>query len=80
MILASKPKQLANVLIKILGLSVLIHSIPGIIAALSNFGRAGTAGSLDACSLSSVLMAVVGFLLISNSRTVTERLFKNEPE
>ncbi len=75
-----KPTQLANVLIRILGLSVLIHSIPGIISALANFGRAGMVGGVEAYSLSSILMAVVGFLLISNSRTVTERLFKNEPE
>ncbi len=75
-----KPTQLASVLIKILGLSVLIHSIPGLITALANFGRAGTVGSVEAYPLSSIRMAVVGLLLVSNSRTVTERMFKNEPE
>ena len=66
-----RSKQLANVLIKILGLSVLVHSIPGVLGVWY--------GSLFN-SLQQVIMPVLGIWLIVKSRDIAEFLFKNEED
>jgi hypothetical protein len=78
-----KSKQLANVLIKILGLSVVVHSIPAILPGLYNMARSSRIGSpLDfwLYPVSSVVLAALGICLIVKSRVVAEFLFKNEDE
>jgi hypothetical protein len=78
-----KSKQLANVLIKILGLSVAIHSIPGVITGLYNVARvrsAGGPGDYWFYPLSSLVLAAIGIYLVVKSRAVTEFLFKNDEE
>ena len=78
-----KTKQLANVLIKVLGLSMLIHGISGVILPLLNVllvngGRSGS-GSLN-YALSSMIVPVIGICLIVKSRCLADWLFKNEDE
>jgi hypothetical protein len=90
-----KPKQLANVLIKILGLSICIHGFPAFIAAVISAGaalvhamqnghQAGTAIPYWAYSLTYLIQSVVevgaGVFLIIRSRWVTDKLFKDEAE
>ena len=66
-----KSKQLANVLIKILGLSMLVHDIPGFLTvaymSLANF-------------LVLAVSAALGVFLIVKSRDIAEFLFKNEAD
>ena len=66
-----KSKQLANVLIKIVGLSMVVHDIPGFLTVpymtVPNF----------------LIMAVsvaLGIFLIVKSRDITAFLFKNEDD
>ncbi len=78
-----KTKQLANVLIKILGLSVVVHSIPGIITAIYNAVRArpfGMAGESWFYLFPLLLLTAIGFYLVIQSRQVTGFLFKDEEE
>ncbi len=78
-----KSKQLANVLIKILGLSVVVHSIPAIITGLFNIARAsgrGWPGDYWFYPVSSVVLLALGVYLVAKSRCVTEFLFKGEDE
>jgi Mg2+ and Co2+ transporter CorA len=78
-----KSKQLANVLIKILGLSVVIHSIPTIITGLFNMMRVrgiGMPGESWLYPVSSVVLLALGIFLILQSRCVTDLLFKNDDE
>ncbi len=91
-----KPKQLANVLIRILGLSLIIHGIPALIAVLTSglvlliqAMHDGNANSVNHVSymsysmiywLSPVAEFALGFYLIARSRQLTERLFKDEAE
>lgn len=78
-----KTKQLANVLIKILGLSVLVHSIPTIITGLFNIVRArgvGSPGDYWFYPVSSVVLAAIGIYLIVKSQDVAAFLFKGENE
>jgi len=78
-----KTKQLANILIKILGLSVFVESIPGIITGLYNAVRirpAGGPGDFWFYPVSSLVLAAIGIYLIIQSRPVTALLFKSEDE
>jgi Mg2+ and Co2+ transporter CorA len=78
-----KSKQLANVLIKILGLSVVIHSVPNIITGLFNMMRTrggGLPGENWFYPVSSVVLLALGIFLILKSRCVTDLLFKNDDE
>jgi hypothetical protein len=78
-----KTKQLANILIKILGLSAFVHSIPGIITGLYNAARArgvGSPGDWWFFPVSSLLLAAIGIYLIVQSRQVTALLFKSDDE
>jgi hypothetical protein len=88
-----KTKQLANLLIKILGLSVVIHSIPGIISGSYDAVRIGLAmqtgvheanygGQMNywVYPFTSLILAAIGIYLIAQSRHVTGLLFKGDDE
>jgi hypothetical protein len=66
-----KSKQLANVLIKILGLSILVESIPAVVTGLF---RSGT------IFVSLLVSVALGICLILKSRDVAGFLFKDEEE
>jgi hypothetical protein len=86
------PKQLANVLIKILGLSLIAHGIPGLINGV--FGWLEFSYDNHAPLFSDMtgnprywmivfldlIPFVVGALLVIRSRWVTGKLFKDEAE
>jgi hypothetical protein len=87
-----KPKQLANVLIRILGLSMIAHGVPGLINSL--FGWIQYASDNHASLLSNtsrdshywmvvlydLYPFVIGVALIFGSRCLVEKLFKDEVE
>jgi len=76
-------KQLANVLIKILGLSVIVHNLSTLIGGLLTImqaSRAGMAGGGSFFLLTSVLTVFVGIFLIVKSRAIAEFLLKAEDE
>ena len=88
-------KQLANVLIKILGLSIGIHAFPAfilaviaageaLIHAMQNVHPAGAAFPSWTYSLSYLIQSAIEFaagaFLIIRSRWIAEILFKNEAE
>jgi len=79
-----KTKQLANILIKILGLSVLVHSIPSIISGLVQILQVRSMSSqIDfywIYPFSAVLQIALGIYLVLKSRDVAACLFKNEDE
>jgi len=66
-----KSKQLANVLIKILGLSILVHDAPGFITVLF---------SPPANALVLAVSAALGVFLMVKSRDIAEFLFKTDDE
>ena len=81
-----KPKQLANVLIKILGLSMCAHSIVpilnglfGVLSAPPTYGSSYRSGFWYYL-ITGVIPAIIGIFLIVQSRLVTEKLFKDEVE
>ena len=65
-----KTKQLANVLIKVLGLSIFIRSIADSIMVLFH----------QAFPISSLVLVAIGIYLIIQSRQVTALLFKDDSE
>jgi hypothetical protein len=76
-----RSKQLANVLIKILGLSILVHAIPSFVTGLLEIMRMMRLDfSPLAVLFSPVVLAVLGIVLIVRSRDIAEFLFKNEGE
>ncbi len=88
-----KTKQLAYILIKILGLSVFIHAIPGIISGAYDAVRIGMAmqagmheGNYGGQTnywvypFSSLVLAAIGIYLIVQSRQVIGLLFKSDDE
>ena len=81
-----KSKQLANVLIKILGLSVCLHAIPGFVSGflrglLSYSERPNSVSSHEwVYAVGSAVYMVAGIMLIVCSRCVAEILFKREDE
>jgi hypothetical protein len=91
-----KPKQLANVLTKILGLSLCAHSIPAILGVmvsgiylLVQAMHDGSSNSMNGYSyighttaywLSPVVEFAIGIYLIVRSRQLVEKLFKDEAE
>jgi len=80
-----KTKQLANILIKILGLSVIVHGIPSIITGflpmLQAIGRSSSSGGFYwLYPFSSVILVVIGIYLVVKSRDVAAFLFKDEDE
>ena len=78
-----KSKQLANVLIKILGLSVVVHGIPSVFTGLMSLLQVSDLGSRNyywLYPLSSVVLVVIGIALIVRSRDIAAFLFKDENE
>jgi hypothetical protein len=83
-----KTKQLANILIKIVGLSVIAHGIPSVLSGFVTMIQAvGRAGNYNYASnylwlypLSSLVAMAVGIYLIVKSREVTALLFKDEAD
>jgi hypothetical protein len=78
-----KTKRLANVLIKILGLSVIVHGVPTIIMSFISAlpaARAGAGFGSWIYPLSSVAVAVIGVALIIQSQAITDLLFKGDDE
>ncbi len=84
-----KPKQLANVLIKILGLSVVVRAVPTLIDGIVNLAVAIRGGPPRVVTMSgaywsyaatNVFLIIIGIFLISNSRKIAEFLFKGEDE
>jgi ABC-type nickel/cobalt efflux system permease component RcnA len=81
-----KSKQLANVLIKIIGLYVCLCAIPGLVSgvlAIFAFHLGGTSErwfSVFSYSIGDAVQVVVGIFLIIKSRKLAEFWFKNEDE
>jgi len=91
-----KPRQLANVLIKILGISLILHAIPGFLTGVfvELFGFwLGLAGSPTksstsgvslayplASGLSAIIVLVIAIILIAWSRKIAGFLFKDEDD
>jgi hypothetical protein len=82
-----KSKQLANVLIKILGLSVCLHGIPSFVSGfIIGFFSLGVVGGSTAAGRSWAYVAAaavelaIGIFFIVRSRYVAERLFRSEDE
>jgi hypothetical protein len=80
-----KPKQLANVLIKILGLSLCAHGItPAIVSVVSLWQMSGAGYALGKNILPTLLMGLIpigiGIYLILQGRPLAEKLFKEEEE
>ncbi len=86
-----KSKQLANVLIKILGLSVCIHGIPnfvtgfvrGFLSELASSGatRMSTGSSASSAYVIGALVELaLGIVLIVKSKALAELLLKREDE
>ena len=78
-----KTKQLANVLIKILGLSVCVHSVPGVISGLFSVARAKgghVPGEYWFYPLPSLVSLAIGVYLIAMSWKVAAFLFKGEED
>lgn len=85
-----KPKQLASVLIKILGLSLIAHGIPGFINGIINwlqfFGDNPMPGGMGRYShywlivVLDLIPFAVGICLIACSRRFTDKLFQDEAE
>jgi hypothetical protein len=77
-------KELANVLCKLLGLSVCVHTIVPIITLLfdlmSDQGGFGSGARHNAFAVSTVLTVAVGVVLIVKSRGITDLLFKRDAQ
>jgi len=83
-----KPKQLANVLIRILGLSMIVEGLPSLINKFINwlqlaadnrtYAYNGGNSHLTILVLYGLLPIAVGIFLLLKSRWVTEKLFKDE--
>ncbi len=77
-----KMTQLANVLIKILGLSVSIHAVPQVLNGLFNLtlsdGRGMPHGVYWFLPVPSIVLLVGGLCLIVKSRCIAEYLFRGE--
>lgn len=77
-----KKKQLADVLIKILGLSVVIHAIPLFLSGLFTIMQMprGSGGNYWYYLVGSVVTLVIGIYLVFQSRVVAEYLFEGDDE
>lgn len=82
-----KSKELANVLIKILGLSVCIHAIPtfvsGILYSLTSFQLSQASYALTrvfSYATTAIVEVAAGFVLIVLSRKIADLLFKSDEE
>jgi hypothetical protein len=73
-------KQLANVLVKILGLSLCTQGVLHIVSVIINsiVTVATRSSVLLLNSLSGLILCAVGVLLIVQSRRICDKLFKDE--
>jgi hypothetical protein len=73
-------KQLANVLVKILGLSLCTQGVLHIVSVIINsiVTVATRSSVLLLNSLSGLILGAVGVLLIVQSRRICDKLFKDE--
>ena len=80
-----KTKQLANVLIKILGISQIVELVSNSpvlassIATLVNVNQTGLPSTIY-YGVGALLQIIIAFLLITKSKSIAEFLFKNEEE
>jgi uncharacterized membrane protein HdeD (DUF308 family) len=75
-----KPKQLANVLIKILGLSICVH---GVLAIIDNLIYNTAHNNFNVLLLQIIVGSVpiaIGVFLIVRSRWIVEKILKGEEE
>ena len=77
-----KKKQLADVLIKVLGLSVVVHAIPQVLSGLITIMRVprGASGDYWFYPVASVMTLVIGICLIFQSRAIVRYLFEGDDE
>jgi hypothetical protein len=91
-----KTKQLANILIKIVGLSLLLHAIPGFVSGvftgllegILGFPTSAARGGVSIHSLiyplatgaAGIVVFVIAIPVIVKSREITNYLFKDEDE
>jgi hypothetical protein len=82
-----KSKQLANVLIKILGLSICARALPGVVSAILSAFMALRTASVEVTFVRFLapfvgvgVEAAVGILLIINSRKLAEFLLKGQED
>lgn len=81
-----KSKQLANVLIKILGLSICLHAVPtfvsGVVFALSAAGasKSDIAMRFFASTVGAGVQAVFGIIVVAASQTIAGWMFKQDDE
>lgn len=87
-----KPKQLANVLIKILGLSLIAHGIPTLLSNviawlqftsdnhLPAFADVGRNSHYWLVVLYSLFPIIIGIIFVVYSRWLSEKLLKDEAE
>ena len=78
-----KSKQLANVLIKVLGLSLLIYGILSFVTGilqLSQISRGLPVPSLMMPLAHGIVQSAIGIYLIVKSQNIAGFLFKNENE
>jgi len=82
-----KSKQLANVLIKILGLSIVAHSVPAIMNAAMTMLIAQGMGARQGAwfpawfgQISPVATLIIGIVLIVASRNIAALLFKTDDD
>ena len=81
-----KSKQLANVLIKIIGLYICLLAIPSVLSGILAIFTAHTGGTSErlngviSYSIGAAVQILVGAILIIKSRDLTEFWFKNEDE
>jgi hypothetical protein len=83
-----KSKQLANVLIKILGLSVCLYAIPsfvsGILVGITQFQTSPTWSipiiRIMSSAIGAAVQACVGVVIISMSQKISGMMFKTDDE
>jgi hypothetical protein len=82
-----KSKQLANVLIKTIGLYICLCAIPGFVSGVllvfsSSLGVSWSEKlfSMASYAIGEVVQAAVGILIITKSRKIAEIWFKNDDE
>lgn len=82
-----KSKQLANVLIKVLGLSICLYAVPSLVGGVVYALTAAGVGKTDTTALrlfsSTVgagVQAVFGFIIISASQKIAGMMFKDSDE
>jgi hypothetical protein len=81
-----KSRQLANVLIKMLGLSICIYAIPscalGLFVMLSDKSASKdiTVLGISATAAEAVVQVIVGIVIISMSQKIAGLMFKSDDE